>query len=581
MQRCENLDKKILNQLPLFTPNGLLLINKNGEIVFYNSNVSNLLSLDMDNCSIKLIEDIIPNFNIIKKKYSFNTQSSLIEEFEYNDIKLHYKIFQMVDSKDEEVTGIILLNLHDIIKVHNELKSAKHTMEELEEILEGSWDGILVTDGDGNVLYVNSSYERVAAIKVEELKNKNMRDLINPVWMKNSVAFVVRDTKKTVSKAQVTKDGRDIIVTGTPIFDEEGNIKKIVINARDITEIYRLREELTKSKEHELRYYENILDTANEELPSKAIAVSEEMQNVFSVASKVGNFDATVLILGESGAGKEEVAKHIHSNSLRKNKPFITINCGAIPYNLLESELFGYQKGAFTGANTEGKKGLFEMADSGTIFLDEIGDLPLDFQVKILRVIENKEIMKIGALKSQSVDVRIIAATNRNLLQMVHEGKFREDLYYRLNIVQLIVPPLRDRRDDILPLSIYFLKTFNVKYNQKKRLTPEVIKRLINYSWPGNVRQLRNVIESMVVVSYNDYLQVSDLPWVECEPRTDEILLNEFDELESIPLDKVVADFEKDILQKAKDKYGSTREIGKYLHIDQSTVVRKMKKYGI
>ena len=186
MHRCKNLDKEILNQLPLFTPNGLLLINKNGEILFYNSNVSNLLSLDMNNCSIKLIEDIIPNFNTIKKKYSLNTPSSLIEEFEYNDIKLHYQIFQMVDSKDEEVTGIILLNLHDNIKVHNELKSAKHTMEELEEILEGSWDGILVTDGDGNVLYVNSSYERVAAIRVEDLKNKNMRDLINPVWMKNS-----------------------------------------------------------------------------------------------------------------------------------------------------------------------------------------------------------------------------------------------------------------------------------------------------------------------------------------------------------------------------------------------------------
>ena len=301
------------------------------------------------------------------------------------------------------------------------LSSQKKTISELEEILEGSFDGILVTDADGKILYVNSSYERVAEIKRTDMEGKYMKDLINPVWMPNSVAYIVAEQKQPVSMRQIVKSGRHIMVTGRPILDKKGEVKKIVINARDITEIYELTEELHRSKEVGkmcMRDFSAMPNDANEET-TPVLAISEAMRNIINVAERVANYHASVLISGESGVGKEEVAKVIHKSGVRKDKPFITINCGAIPANLLESELFGYEKGAFTGAVQNGKEGLLEAAEGGTVFLDEIGETPLDFQVKLLRFLETKEVRKVGAIESKIIDVRIVAATNRDLPSMV------------------------------------------------------------------------------------------------------------------------------------------------------------------
>lgn len=287
--------------------------------------------------------------------------------------------------------GISFINVTVSGELAAKLKDERNLNAELAEILEGSFDGILVTDKDGKILFVNSSYERVAEIKRSDMEGKSMRDLINPVWMPNSVAYVVAEQKTTVSKRQIVKSGRHIMVTGKPIFDRDGEIKKIVINARDITEIYDLSEELQKSKSAEKLYMERLSDFSQmNQKASPILAVSKEMKDALSLAEKVANFQATVLILGESGVGKEEVAKFIHKNSMRRDKPFIAINCGAIPDNLLESELFGYEKGAFTGAINTGKEGLLEAAAGGTVFLDEIGETPLDFQVKLLRFLESK-----------------------------------------------------------------------------------------------------------------------------------------------------------------------------------------------
>ena len=309
---------------------------------------------------------------------------------------------------------------------------AKH----FKEILEGSFDGILVTDKDGKVLFVNSSYERVAEIKKSEIEGKYMRDLINPVWMPESVAHIVAKEKTVVSKRQVVKSGRHIMVTGRPIFNKKNDIKMIVINARDITEIYELTEELQRIRKNEREYMSRFSSPlrGTDDSEDTVLAISEGMKAVLSLAGKVANFNTTILILGESGVGKEEVAKYIHHHSMRKEKPFITVNCGAIPGNLLESELFGYEKGAFTGAMQNGKVGLIEAADGGTVFLDEVGEMPLDFQVKLLRFMQSKEIRRVGSVNSKIVDVRVLAATNRSLSAMVEEGTFREDLYYRLNL---------------------------------------------------------------------------------------------------------------------------------------------------
>lgn len=475
------------------------------------------------------------------------------------------------------------------VSLNNEILSRlnyeKSLSSELEEILEGSFDGILVTDKDGKVLYVNDSYERVAEIKKSEIEGRYMSDLINPVWMPNSVAYIVAEQKTTVSKRQVVKSGRHIMVTGRPIFEEGSDeIKKIVINARDITEIYDLTEELQRSKSSEKLYMERLSDLSDmTKTSSPIIAVSRPMKDVLSLAKKVANFQATVLILGESGVGKEEIAKFIHNNSVKKDKPFIAINCGAIPDNLLESELFGYEKGAFSGAVQSGKEGLFEAAEGGTVFLDEIGETPLDFQVKLLRFLETKEIRRVGSTKTKSVDVRVLAATNRNLEEMIEAGTFREDLYYRLNVVQIEVPSLRNRKDDIMPLASFFIQRYNKKYNQEKVLTSELVEELEKHEWTGNVRELKNVIENMVIVSNNEYLQLDDLPWAAKKIREENQDQNIIDSIAAsdLTLAEATEELEKQILQKAMNSSRSTREMAEKLKVNQSTIVRKLQKYRI
>jgi TyrR family helix-turn-helix protein len=269
----------------------------------------------------------------------------------------------------------------------------------------------------------------------------------------------------------------------------------------------------------------------------------------------------------------------IHNNSIRKDGSYIKVNCGAIPENLLESELFGYEQGAFTGAKEKGKPGFFQLANGGTIFLDEIGDLPFNLQVKLLRVLQNREITRVGGTKSIPIDVRIVTGTNRNLLDMVEKKLFREDLYYRLNVVPIHVPPLRERKDDIPPLVNHFVEIFNRKHKLNKKFTQEVIELFFRYDWPGNVRELENLIERIMVISTKDILTPDELPAYFRDAILDhksEILVSGI-----IPLQDAVADVEKQILQKAYAQYKTTREMGKHLKVDASTIVRKAAKYGI
>ncbi len=555
---------------------GIIVTDMDNQIISINETIEKLFDLQKSDIINKSIYSVIPSF----ERVEFN--SGEIFSIHENDFR-----FSVIPIRcDCENGGTI--NVYNIIdteekaKLETELKQQKETIEDLKEIIEGSYDGILVTDSDGKILLVNSSYERVAAIKREDMWGKSMRDLMNPVWMPNSVAYVVAEQKQAVSKRQVTKDGRNIIVTGMPIFNKKGEIKKIVINARDISEIYELREELLREKNLNRTYLENyrefIESSGNDN--ECILAVSNQMKEVLELTKKVANFQATVLILGESGVGKELVASYIHKNSIRKDMPFITINCGAIPENLLESELFGYEKGAFTGANQTGKAGLLEAANGGTVFLDEIGETSLDLQVKLLRVLETKEVRRVGAVDGKIVDVRIIAATNRDLDAMVEEGTFRDDLFYRLNVVRIKVPPLRKRIADIAPLSMMFLFRYNKRYNQNKELTMDVIKELERYSWPGNIRQLKNVIENMVIVSNNEYLQTDDLPWNK-EKNTGKKIAKILEDTENLTLAEATELLEKTILEKAKSKYHTTRLIAENLGVDQSTIVRKLKKYDL
>ncbi|MFA7544173.1 MAG: sigma 54-interacting transcriptional regulator [Anaerovoracaceae bacterium] len=459
----------------------------------------------------------------------------------------------------------------------DELEKTKFLMTELQEIIEGSFDGILVTDKEANVLLVNQSYVRNTDIQKEELLGHNIRELINPIWMKNSVALLAIEQGRPVSMHHTTRHGKRIIVTGTPLFEENGEIKMVVVNTRDISEIYALKEEVIDARKMEKVYHEQMnLKKVKTGTYGDIIVMNDKMQEVYSLAKKISDFNTTVLITGESGVGKDVLARYIHENStLRKGKPYIAINCGSIPESLLASELFGYEEGAFTGASKGGKIGLMEAANGGTLMLDEIGEMSLQLQVKVLRALETRTINRVGSTESVPVDIRVVAATNKNLKEMVEKEEFREDLFYRLNVITIDIPPLRERKDEIVPLALGFLNQFNTQYGQCKRLTYAVLEELKKNDWEGNIRQLKNVIENMVVVSNNEYLQVTDLPWIE------KIRCIDLSEDAERSFKEIVEDYEKFILEKAKAAYGSSRKIASALKIDQSTVIRKLNKYNI
>ena len=443
---------------------------------------------------------------------------------------------------------------------------------DFEMIVETSFDGILVSDGEGNVLFINNSYVRNTGIQKEEIVGHNIRELVNPVWMKESAVLLALERKKPISFYHITKNGNHVISTGTPIF-KDGIIHRVVVNTRDISEIYALKEELGKAKAMEKLYLEQV-GAQREEGEEEIVVKNRKMQKIYTVAEKIASFDTTVLITGESGVGKELIAKHLHiKNRFRNHKPFITINCGAVPENLLESELFGYEEGSFTGGIKGGKKGIIENCEGGTLFLDEIGEMSLNLQVKLLRVLENRTIIRLGSSEEIPVNVRFIAATSRSLENMVKENLFREDLFYRLNVINIQVPNLKERVDEIAPLALNFLKKFNRQYGQQKKLSFEVIKELELHHWKGNVRELRNTLENMVVLSNHEYLQLDDVPWLRAEMRDEP--------LQGRGLAQMLEEYERQILINAKETYGSSRKMAAVLKQDQSTIVRKMNKYGI
>ena len=447
----------------------------------------------------------------------------------------------------------------------------------ISDIIESSYDGIYITDGEANTIMVNKAYERIAGIRVEELIGRNMKDLVKEGYISRSATLLVLENRMVNTIEQDFKTGKKALVTATPVFDNEGHITMVVTNVRDITELYELKEMLHE-KENLTRKYSIELEKMRIELLKNTDLIVRDQKMLYAVqmAKRVAPLDTTVLLTGETGVGKDEVAKFIYKNSSRSAKQLIKINCGAIPKPLIEAELFGYEKGAFTGASKEGKLGLFEIADEGTLFLDEIGELPLDMQVKLLRVLQDNEFQRVGGVKPIRTDVRIIAATNRNLQEMVEKKTFREDLYYRLNIVPINIPPLRERQDDIIPLINYFLCRLNKKYGFKKTLSSEAMNCMFKYEWRGNVRELKNIVERVMVMSNVDNISTKDLP-EEIKTWGDEhhILL----ESDVVPLKTALDKVEKHLLKIAFDKYGNVRDAARALEIDPATFVRKRRKH--
>lgn len=458
----------------------------------------------------------------------------------------------------------------------SELAKTRQLCHRFEDIIENLPDTIYVTDDKARTMRVNKAYEELSGLKREEILGLHMSDMEKQYISQSGSLQVLATGREANIELVFQRTNRHAFICSKPIYDENGNLEMIISNSRNFEEIQRLEERLATAEELADKYQAEIRALKEQFLPHNVDMVAEDkkMLDVLTRAYKVAKVDSTTLILGETGVGKEEVAKYIHENSARAKQRFVKINCGALTENLIESELFGYEKGAFTGASKGGKMGLFEVANHGTIFLDEIGELPLDMQVKLLRVLQDQQVTRIGGTEPVKVDVRILAATNRDLLEMVEHKQFRQDLYYRLNIVPIHIPPLRERLNDIIPLAKQFLDGLNRKYHFEKQLSNLAYQFLKEYSWSGNVRELKNVIEQAVIMSEGNLITVDDLPLIGYDKT------RAFQPEENVNLKEVLEQIEYEYISRAYAHHNSVRQAAQSLHMNYSTFERKRMYYA-
>ena len=456
-----------------------------------------------------------------------------------------------------------------------------------EFILDNLFDLLTVSDKNGTLVKVNSQIEKQFGIKKELAVGTSVNDLeTNGVLSKSITKEVLKresELKDTAEKGkpyslvQDTKTGHRLLVTSTPLYGRNGELYKIFNISKDVTSMKELEVKLQEAEELIKEYETKVSSMENSQ---KIITSNLSMQHALNTVMQITTVDSTVLIEGETGVGKDVMARNIHDTSINKDGPFVKVNCGAIPDSLLESELFGYKKGAFTGALNQGKAGFVASAEGGTLFLDEIGELPLNIQVKLLELIQSKTYYPIGSVDPQTASIRIIAATHRDLAQMVKDGSFRQDLYYRLNVIPIYIPPLRERRSEIPRLTNEFLRKFCEKYNKNKHISREAMAIIINAPWPGNIRELENMIERMVVTSLSHIITPEDLPE---QIQNDTSLENEADAIEIkinkiIPLKDAQQMVEKAMFEKAIELFPNKSVAADVLGIHRTTFSRKIHK---
>ncbi len=434
------------------------------------------------------------------------------------------------------------------------------------EIIHNLYDEIWVYDNNYNIVYVNNACRRHYALSPEEIIGRNFSKLEDEKMWSPSILPHVYEEKKLYAIKQTTSLGSELINIAKPIFDEEGEIKYVAMSVRD-------------PLDHNQLFHPDYGDDDLLKIDKNAIIFdSKKMKHTMSLAKKISQIDSNCLISGESGTGKTMLARYIHSISERKNKPFVCINCATIPAELIESELFGYVKGSFTGAKTEGKIGLLESADGGTVLFDEISELPYNMQAKLLTVLQEKEFFPIGSTVAKKVDIKIIAATNRDLIQLAANKLFREDLFYRLNIFEIYMPPLRERENDVEKLIFYFLNFYSNKYDIRHEFSQKALEILTNYSWPGNVRELAHTLEQLIVTVDDIVIDTKHLPsrFFKYEYASHPQV---FDTSNIHSYSDALENFEKKIIEDAYKKYKSTRKVGAALNITQSKASTLIRKY--
>ena len=448
------------------------------------------------------------------------------------------------------------------------------TVKQLLSVFEAMADGVWVCDATPKLLWVNSACEKLNDIKREEVCGKSVDELLRQGNFDTDVSHRVLRDKEPAAIIQKVRSGRTLLVNGVPVFDDDGNIRYVVGSERDLTELNLLREELQEKLQLNRRINSELLAMKLRDLKLKEIvANSEAMERVMETAFRVADFDASVLLTGASGSGKSLIARVIHEGSSRRKKPFLPLNCGAIPHSLIEAELFGYAAGAFTGAQKGGKSGLLEAADGGTLFLDEIDAFPVEMQVKLLTFLDTQGFIRVGGTKFQQVDVRLICATNKNLERRVKEKRFREDLWFRLNVVPVHIPALSERQEDIPVLIKHILARLSKRYNIRIGIKREALELLSRYHFPGNVRELENILERTFILSESGEISLSDLP-----SEITEAVVRPVDKSSST-LQQALADVEACYLEEACKRYSRQVDIASYLGVSQPTVARMLKRY--
>ncbi|UTR10175.1 sigma 54-interacting transcriptional regulator [Evansella sp. LMS18] len=576
--RQENTNTDIFKVILSSIPMGIFIVDSERKIVNCNESGVKMIKSSYEKVMEAKIGDI---FNEEHVDAVFSTGETLLNQIHITEDMGVLVDYSPIWNEHNQVDGLMIIvqDLPMVEEMAMEIEYVRDLNTDLNAILATMYDEILVVNNDGKLLrHSESLIPGFWGVKdIKELEGKNLLEIEKSGVYNTSIVRPVLEKKKKVSIVQETPAGKTVLAVGNPIFNGNGEIHRIVIALRDITETTMLKDELRETKRL-TRNYKNELEklkNKNNNYSRQIIYCSGKMEKVMNRIRKLADFDSTVLILGESGVGKELIARSIHSEGNRARRPYLAVNCGAITEDLLESELFGYTKGAFTGADSNGKVGYFEQANHGVLFLDEISEIPPRLQVKLLRVLQEKEVTPVGSTKAIPIDVQIIAATNRNLEKMVEEGSFREDLFYRINVIPIQVPPLRERPEDIPLLAFHFIQQLNDKYNKDYHLSPEAVTLLEVYDWPGNIRELQNQIERLVVTADDEVISAELVahslkfgPMKRTKPMVTGIL----------PMHEAKEHLEEQLIMLAMKQYKTTTKAAQVLQISQSAVSRKYQK---
>ena len=541
---------------------GLILCSeKDLKILMMNENGRKLLDLPFSETPRTLAELFDPKVSDkIRKGETLNT--------ERNGIPVKVR-----SSVTDGYIWIFVADFTDVIRVENFSQKTLELNKELIGVFnEYGEETLVVVNEKGMIEYAGEKISRTCGVAFDYFVGKNVYEIEKEGVFSPSVSARVLETGQPQVVIQKTRIGEELVSVGTPVFNGEGKIEKVVSVTRDYSTQMKISKMIA-----ELRNQEPDEFSASDIKTDQIVTCNNAMFEIKTLVKMIAATRATVLINGETGTGKEMIARYIYSLSDRKEQPFIKVNCGTISHSIVESELFGYEEGSFTGASRGGKIGLIEAANGGTLFLDEVSELPLEQQVKLLHVLQEKMLIRVGGTTQINLNIRVIAATNKNLEEQVALGNFREDLYYRLNVIPISIPPLRERKEDIPLLANYFFKRFCSNYKKEMQLSNSAISMLEKYSWPGNIRQLENTIERLVLTTPKPVITAGDLPKVFWEgSRLPAVKVNKI-----IRLDAAIEELEKELIRMAVEEYGTTVKAAEALGVNQSTVSRKMAQYHL